>query len=112
MAINSHKILIISGDGIGPEVTEGGRLVLEAIAKRFTLSFSYDTALMGHCAIEQTGEPLPDITLQKALQSDAILFGAIGHPMYDNDPSRKVRPEQGLLKIRKELGLYTDQTVR
>lgn len=63
---------------------------------------------MGHTAIEATGNPLPDETLEKARNSDAILFGAIGHAKYDNDPSAKVRPEQGLLKIRKELGLYAN----
>ena len=63
---------------------------------------------MGHVAIEATGNPLPDETLYKAQQSDAILFGAVGHAKYDNDPTAKVRPEQGLLKIRKELGLYAN----
>lgn len=103
-----YNILVISGDGIGPEVTAGGKKVLEAIAKKHQLDFQFDEALLGHVAIEATGEPLPDETLEKAKNSDAILFGAIGHPKYDNDPSLKVRPEQGLLKIRKELGLYTN----
>ncbi|MCX2451187.1 3-isopropylmalate dehydrogenase [Pedobacter sp. PLR] len=102
------NILVIPGDGIGPEVTTWGKAVLEEIAKGFGHDFSYDEALMGHAAIEVTGSPLPDETLEKAQKSDAILFGAVGHAKYDNDPSLQVRPEQGLLKIRKELGLYAN----
>ncbi|MBE8713752.1 3-isopropylmalate dehydrogenase [Sphingobacterium hungaricum] len=102
------NILIIPGDGIGQEVTTWGKQVLEAIAEKFGHEFEFDEALMGHVAIEATGNPLPDETLAKAKASDAILFGAIGHAKYDNDPSAKVRPEQGLLKIRKELGLYAN----
>jgi 3-isopropylmalate dehydrogenase len=101
-------ILVIPGDGIGPEVTTWGKAVLEQIATSFNHEFTFDEALMGHAAIEVTGTPLPDETLEKARKSDAILFGAIGHAKYDNDPSLKVRPEQGLLKIRKELGLYAN----
>jgi len=102
------NILVIPGDGIGPEVTTWGKAVLEKIAEVYGHDFSFQEALMGHVAIEATGNPLPDETLQKAQQSDAILFGAVGHAKYDNDPSAKVRPEQGLLKIRKELGLYAN----
>jgi 3-isopropylmalate dehydrogenase len=102
------NILVIPGDGIGPEVTTWGKAVLEKIAEVYGHEFSFQEALMGHVAIEATGNPLPDETLQKAQQSDAILFGAVGHAKYDNDPSAKVRPEQGLLKIRKELGLYAN----
>ncbi|AMQ01822.1 3-isopropylmalate dehydrogenase [Pedobacter cryoconitis] len=102
------NILVIPGDGIGPEVTQWGKAVLEQIAISFNHEFNFDEALMGHAAIEATGNPLPDETLEKARKSDAILFGAVGHAKYDNDPSLKVRPEQGLLKIRKELGLYAN----
>ncbi|KIO75233.1 3-isopropylmalate dehydrogenase [Pedobacter lusitanus] len=102
------NILVIPGDGIGPEVTQWGKAVLEQIAASFDHEFLFDEALMGHAAIEATGTPLPDDTLEKAKKSDAILFGAVGHAKYDNDPSLKVRPEQGLLKIRKELGLYAN----
>lgn len=102
------NILVIPGDGIGPEVTQWGKAVLEQIAISFDHEFTFDEALMGHAAIEATGSPLPDETLEKARKSDAILFGAVGHAKYDNDPSLKVRPEQGLLKIRKELGLYAN----
>jgi 3-isopropylmalate dehydrogenase len=101
-------ILVIPGDGIGPEVTTWGKAVLAEIAAQYNHEFTYDEALMGHVAIEATGNPLPDETLEKAKASDAILFGAVGHAKYDNDPSAKVRPEQGLLKIRKELGLYAN----
>jgi len=102
------NILVIPGDGIGPEVTQWGKAVLEQIAAIYDHEFTFDEALMGHAAIEATGNPLPDETLEKARKSDAILFGAVGHAKYDNDPSLKVRPEQGLLKIRKELGLYAN----
>ena len=101
-------ILIVPGDGIGQEVTEVGKKVLEKIAAKFGHEFTYDEALIGHVAIEATGDPLPAETLAKMKASDAVLFGAVGHPKYDNDPSAKVRPEQGLLKMRKELGLYAN----
>ncbi len=104
----NKKILIVPGDGIGQEVTEVGKKVLDKIAKKFGHTFTYDDALIGHAAIEATGSPLPDETLEKMKASDAILFGAVGHPKYDNDPTAKVRPEQGLLKMRKELGLYAN----
>src|ERR1700749_3309292 len=104
----SKKILVIPGDGIGAEVTTWGKAVLEKIAASFGHTFTYDEAIMGHVAIEATGDSFPAETLAKANASDAILFGAIGHIKYDNDPSAKVRPEQGLLKIRKELGLYAN----
>lgn len=102
------KILVIPGDGIGQEVTTWGRKVLETIAENYKHNFTFEEGIMGHVAIEATGNPLPDETLEKARRSDAILFGAIGHAKYDNDPTLKVRPEQGLLKIRKELGLYAN----
>ena len=101
-------ILIVPGDGIGQEVTAVGKKILQAIAAKFNHEFTYDEALIGHVAIESTGNPLPDETLAKMKNADAVLFGAVGHPKYDNDPSAKVRPEQGLLKMRKELGLYAN----
>src|SRR6476659_3107292 len=104
----SKHILIVPGDGIGQEVTAVGKKVLDRIAARFGHEFTYDEALIGHVAIEATGSPLPDESLEKMKRSDAVLFGAVGHPKYDNDPSAKVRPEQGLLKMRKELGLYAN----
>jgi len=102
------NILIVPGDGIGQEVTAAGKKILDRIAEKFGHEFNYDEALIGHVAIEATGSPLPDETLAKMKASDAVLFGAVGHPKYDNDPTAKVRPEQGLLKMRKELGLYAN----
>jgi 3-isopropylmalate dehydrogenase len=104
----NKKILIVPGDGIGQEVTGVGKKVLDKVAAKFGHEFTYDEALIGHVAIEATGNPLPEESLAKMKASDAVLFGAVGHPKYDNDPSAKVRPEQGLLKMRKELGLYAN----
>ncbi len=102
------NIAVIPGDGIGPEVIEQAKKVLNAIADVYDHTFLYKEALMGACAIDKTGNPLPDKTLTLCKQSDAILFGAIGDPKYDNDPTAKVRPEQGLLRLRKELGLFSN----
>jgi 3-isopropylmalate dehydrogenase len=102
------NILVVPGDGIGQEVTSVGKAVLEKIALKFGHEFTFDEALMGHVAIEATGDPLPTETLEKMRASDAVLFGAVGHIKYDNDPHAKVRPEQGLLKMRKELGLFAN----
>ena len=101
-------IAIIEGDGIGPEVTRQSVRVLDAIAAHYGHEFTYRYCLMGADAIDKTGTPLPDATIETCLASDAILFGAIGHPKYDNDPNAKVRPEQGLLKLRKSLRLYAN----
>ena len=102
------NIVVIEGDGIGPEVTRQSIKILNAIAEQFNHEFSYRYCLMGADAIDKTGNPLPDETIEAALSSDAILFGAIGHPKYDNDPAAKVRPEQGLLKLRKSLQLFAN----
>ncbi|MGB3006742.1 MAG: 3-isopropylmalate dehydrogenase [Chitinophagaceae bacterium] len=102
------KIAVIEGDGIGPEVTRQSIRVLNAIAESFNHEFEYNYCLMGADAIDKTGNPLPDKTIEICLHSDAILFGAIGHPKYDNDPTAKVRPEQGLLKLRKSLQLFAN----
>jgi 3-isopropylmalate dehydrogenase len=102
------RIAVILGDGIGPEVTKQSLKVLDAVAQKFGHEFHYSYGLMGADAIDKTGNPLPDETLDICRDSDAILFGAIGHPKYDNDPTAKVRPEQGLLRIRKELQLYAN----
>ncbi len=106
--LHTRKIVLLPGDGIGPEVTEWGRRALAAVAECYGHLFAFETALIGHSAIEATGNPLPDETLATCRHADAILLGAVGDPRYDNDPSRKVRPEQGLLRIRKELGLYAN----
>ena len=102
------KIVILPGDGIGKEVTTEGKKVLQKIAEIFGHEFVFEEAVIGHDAIEAMGNPLPEETLIKLKNCDAILFGAVGHPKYDNDPTLKVRPEQGLLKMRKELGLYAN----
>src|ERR1700741_1092741 len=102
------NITVIEGDGIGPEVTRQSIRVLNAIAESFGHEFNYTYCLMGADAIDKTGNPLPDETIATCLDSDAILFGAIGDPKYDNDPSAKVRPEQGVLKLRKELQLFAN----
>src|SRR6186713_2870647 len=104
----SYNIAIIEGDGIGPEVTAQSVIVLNAVAETFGHEFTYTYCLMGADAIDKTGNPLPDETIEVCLNSDAILFGAIGHPKYDNDPTAKVRPEQGLLKLRKSLQLFAN----
>ncbi|HRP56612.1 3-isopropylmalate dehydrogenase [Agriterribacter sp.] len=102
------KIAVIFGDGIGPEVTQQSINILDAVAKTYAHEFEYTHCLMGADAIDKTGNPLPDETIEVCLNSDAVLFGAIGHPRYDNDPAAEVRPEQGLLKLRKALQLYAN----
>ena len=102
------NITVILGDGIGPEVTQQSIKVLNAIGAQFNHEFQYFYHLMGADAIDKTGNPLPDETIESCLKTDAVLFGAIGHPKYDNDPTAKVRPEQGLLKIRKTLNLFAN----
>ncbi len=104
----NKKIAVINGDGIGPEVTAQSIKVLKAVEEQFGHEFEYTHCIMGADAIDKTGNPLPDETIEICLNSDAILFGAIGHPKYDNDPNAKVRPEQGLLKLRKSLQLFAN----
>ncbi|WP_394748599.1 3-isopropylmalate dehydrogenase [Spongiimicrobium salis] len=102
------KIALLPGDGIGPEVMAQAVKCLQAIEEAFNHQFSFVEAPVGAVAIDLTGNPLPENTLNLCKTSDAVLFGAIGDPKYDNDPNAKVRPEQGLLKLRKELGLFTN----
>ncbi len=102
------RIAVLPGDGIGREVTAESVKVLQRIASVYGHEFVFEEALIGHEAIQATGNPLPDTTLNLLHRSDAILFGAVGHPAYDNDPTLKIRPEQGLLRLRKELGLYAN----
>lgn len=101
-------IAVLPGDGIGPEVSRAGVAVLEKVASIFGHEFTFSQAAVGAAAIDQTGEPYPEATRKICHGSDAILFGAIGDPRYDNDPSAKVRPEQGLLAMRKDLELYAN----
>jgi 3-isopropylmalate dehydrogenase len=105
--MNLH-IAVLSGDGIGPEVTNQSIKILTAIAEKYQHTFTFENALVGAIAIDETGNPLPEKTLDLCLDADAVLFGAIGDPKYDNDPSAKVRPEQGLLALRKSLGLFAN----
>ncbi len=102
------KIAVLNGDGIGPEVTRQAIRVLKAVAERFGHTFTYHEALIGADAIDKTGTALPAETIDICFDSDAVLFGAVGHPKYDNDPNAKVRPEQGILGIRKALQLYAN----
>ncbi len=104
----TYKITVLPGDGIGPEVTEQALKVLNTVSKKYNFDVELDEALIGAIAIDKTGNPLPDETIEKCLKADAILLGAVGHPKYDNDPHAKIRPEQGLLKIRKTLELFAN----
>src|SRR6266403_1091880 len=101
-------IAYLPGDGVGPEVAGEALKVLQTIAEKFGHKFTFTESSIGAVAIDQTGDPFPEETRKLCEASDAILFGAIGDPKYDNDPSAKVRPEQGLLKMRKTLGLYAN----
>ncbi len=101
-------IALLAGDGIGPEVIAQAVKVCDAIAVKYDHELHWKPALTGAAAIDAVGEPYPDETHEICLASDAVLFGAIGHPRYDNDPSATVRPEQGLLKMRKKLGLFAN----
>ena len=102
------KIAVLPGDGIGPEISRVGVEVLKSVACRFGHDFSFEYALAGASAIDAVGDPFPADTLRLCLDSDAVLFSAVGDPKYDNDPASKVRPEQGLLAMRKQLGLFAN----
>lgn len=102
------KIAVLPGDGIGPEVTNVALDVVKAVCRRFGHTLDYATAIAGAGAIDAVGSPYPEETHQLCLDSQAVLFGAIGSPKYDNNPTSKVRPEQGLLAMRKKLGLYAN----
>ena len=102
------KIALLAGDGIGPEITDQAVKVSDTIAKKFGHEITWRPALTGAAAIDAVGDPYPDSTHEICASSDAVLFGAIGLPRFDNDPSAPVRPEQGLLKMRKKLGLFAN----
>ncbi len=108
MSNNYFKIAVLPGDGIGPEIISESIKILDVIAEAFQYKFHFDYGLIGAEAIFKTGDPLPEETLKICKESDAVLFGAIGDPAFDNNPEAKVRPEQGLLKLRKELGLFAN----
>jgi 3-isopropylmalate dehydrogenase len=105
--MKTYKIALIKGDGIGPEIIDEAVKVLDSVASCYDLDFSYEELLMGGCAYDITGDPLPQETITKSLNSDAVLFGAIGGEKWDNLPREK-RPESGLLRFRKELGVYAN----
>lgn len=102
------NIAVLPGDGIGPEIVKQALRVTEAVCKKFNHELEYKYGIVGAYAIDQVGNPYPDETHELCMKSDAVLFGAIGDPKFDNDPSAKVRPEQGLLAMRKKLGLYAN----
>ena len=102
------KIAVLAGDGIGPEIMEQGVAVMDAVAQKFGHEVSYKEALCGAHAIDEVGNPFPDETLQICEEADAVLFASVGDPKFDNDPTAKVRPEQGLLAMRKKLGLFAN----
>lgn len=102
------NIAVLPGDGIGPEIVEQALRVTKAVCEKFGHELSYKYGVVGASAIDQKGNPYPDETHELCMISDAVLFGAIGDPKYDNNPSAKVRPEQGLLAMRKKLGLYAN----
>lgn len=102
------KIAVLAGDGIGPEISVQGVEVIKAICEKFGHEVSFQSALCGAAAIDAVGDPFPEETFQICNESDAVFFSAVGDPRYDNDPTSKVRPEQGLLAMRKRLGLFAN----
>ena len=102
------KIAVLPGDGIGPEISEQGVAVMTAVCEKFGHNVSYEYALCGAAAIDAVGDPFPEDTYQKCMAADAVLFSSVGDPKFDNDPTAKVRPEQGLLAMRKKLGLFAN----
>ena len=105
--MKNYNISLIKGDGIGVEIVDEAVKVLDAVSKKFDINFEYNEYLMGGCAIDATGNPLPQETIDGVLNSDACLFGAIGGPKWDNQP-RELRPESGLLRFRKEMGVFAN----
>ncbi len=104
----NFNIAVLPGDGIGPEIIAEALEVTKAVCRKFGHTMKYETGLVGACAIDATGNPYPDQTHELCMRSDAVLFGAVGDLRFDNNPSAKVRPEQGLLAMRKKLGLYAN----
>ena len=102
------NIAVLAGDGIGPEIMEQGVAVLKAVANRFGHEVTFKEALCGAHAIDEVGDPFPEETFQVCQEADAVLFASVGDPKYDNNPNAKVRPEQGLLAMRKKLGLFAN----
>jgi 3-isopropylmalate dehydrogenase len=102
------KIAVLAGDGIGPEISAEGVKVMKAICSKFGHQVTFTEALCGAAAIDAVGNPFPEETLKACQDADAVLFSAVGDPRFDNNPNAKVRPEQGLLAMRKQLGLFAN----
>lgn len=102
------KVAVLPGDGIGPEIMKQGVAVLDAVAAKFGHQVEYKEAICGAHAIDEVGDPFPEETFQTCKDADAVLFAAVGDPKFDNDPTARVRPEQGLLAMRKKLGLFAN----
>ena len=102
------RIAVLPGDGIGPEIMKQGVAVMDVIACKFNHQFTYEEAICGAHAIDEVGDPYPESTHQVCMRADAVLFAAVGDLRFDNDPTAPVRPEQGLLAMRKKLGLYAN----
>lgn len=102
------NIAVLAGDGIGPEIMKQGVDVLDAVAAKFGHEFTYKEAICGAHAIDEVGDPFPEETFKTCMDADAVLFAAVGDPRFDNNPTAKVRPEQGLLAMRKKLGLFAN----
>ena len=102
------KIAVLPGDGIGPEISAQGVEVTKAVCEKFGHEVTFEHALCGADAIDKVGDPFPEETFRICQEADAVLFSAVGDPKYDNDPTAKVRPEQGLLAMRKKLGLFAN----
>jgi 3-isopropylmalate dehydrogenase len=102
------KIAVLPGDGIGPEISAQGVAVMDAVCKKFGHKVDYKYAICGADAIDKVGDPFPEETFKTCMDSDAVLFSAVGDPKFDNNPTAKVRPEQGLLAMRKKLGLFAN----
>lgn len=102
------KIAVLAGDGIGPEISAEGVKVMKAVCSKFGHQVTFTEALCGAAAIDAVGNPFPKETLKACQDADAVLFSAVGDPRFDNNPNAKVRPEQGLLAMRKQLGLFAN----
>lgn len=102
------NIAVLAGDGIGPEISEQGVAVMTAVCQKFGHEVNYQHALVGAAAIDAVGDPFPENTFETCKAADAVLFSAVGDPKFDNNPNAKVRPEQGLLAMRKKLGLFAN----
>lgn len=102
------NIAVLAGDGIGPEISEQGVAVMTAVCQKFGHEVTYKQALVGAAAIDAVGDPFPEETYEACKKADAVLFSSVGDPKFDNNPNAKVRPEQGLLAMRKKLGLFAN----